>query len=429
MNGQSFVRGGRLPVVVFAAVMLVVTLQAGPVLGQPFPLPLTNHKSGISVMLSGTNGTNWAVETSYHDEEIADQTLYVKSSVGFSMSHNANNTICNWNSAWTWTPSGATNGGWVVVLGTYVPPGAPNGGEICYKIDRDIQASSGYAYGSPTDSLFPPGVVPYTTSFSFNTLKYGDTGSTAVLGKTGSNGGAWGTEPADNPNLFWYGINDSVGNEWHVLTYWDNDEPLLIYENCASGRTQASDGYCVPVCVNPLTPIIQLSASGADQFFTTPVKTYFIPKIWDRTSYLTSGVRINFVNLTNTASVMYKADAGSWTTWNGTALVASALFSGSNTLHTLQVKCGASGTVLTRSIDYIPDYPAPSEVHGNLLWSNSAERQTIINKITTVQPFAAAFQGQYGNPSSAGLGLMPGQPYDLALQHCLDLSQGSLLSL
>ncbi len=359
----------------------------GPVLGQTFPLPLTNHKSGISVSLSGSNGVNWAVEMSYHDEEIADQTLYVTSSVSFSLAHNANNTI----------EAEATD--WAVknhVLGTQVPPGAPNGGEIRYKIDRDQQAGLSGMYCGDSNS-FPAYEVAYSAPFNFATLTYD--GTMRVLGKTGNNGGAYGISAWYTSSRYWYGMNDGVGNEWHVLTYWDNDVPLLTYENSCKWRALGSDGYCVPICVNPQTPIIQLSASGADQFYTTPVKTYFIPKIWDRTTYMTSGVRISFVNLTNSASVLYQADGGSWQTWNGTALAASALFSGSNTTHALQVKCGASGTVLTRAVVYQPAYPAPTEQHGYLLWANEADRQAVIHKLNNVQPFQISYQQHFaGRP-------------------------------
>ncbi len=205
-------------------------------------------------------------------------------------------------------------------------------------------------------------------------------------------GAAYGRSPLSTTNRFCYGQLDSVGNEWHVLTYWDNDVPLLSYENANAGRALGSDGYCVPVCVNPLTPIIQLSASGADQFYTTPLKTYFIPKIWDRTSYLTSGVQISFVNLTNSAAILFCVDSGSWQTWTGTSLVASALFSGSNATHLLRTKCGSSGVVSSRTIVFNPTWPAPTEQHGYLLWANETERQALIYKLNNVAPFKTSYQ-------------------------------------
>ena len=109
MVSLNFVRGGRL----VAGILLVAAF--APFVSAAEPLPLTNHKSGISVSLSGSNGVDWAVEMTYHDEEVADQILYVKSSVNFSLAHNANNTL-EIDSA-SKLPH---------VLGTTVPNGAPN---------------------------------------------------------------------------------------------------------------------------------------------------------------------------------------------------------------------------------------------------------------------------------------------------------------
>jgi hypothetical protein len=44
-----------------------------------------------------------------------------------------------------------------------------------------------------------------------------------------------------------------------------------------------AQGHGVQGGVNPKTPVLQFKAAGAEQFYTTPVKTYFVPKIWERT--------------------------------------------------------------------------------------------------------------------------------------------------
>ena len=357
----------------FVAVMLLV---AAPAFGAA-PLPLTNHKSGISVSLSGANGADWAVEMTYHDEEIADQILYVKSSVNFSLAHNANNTLEIDSAAKL--PH---------VLGTTVPAGAPNGGEIRYKIDRDQQA---HAYCGPSGSL-PPFAVAYSAPFNFDTLTYSDPAHTPVLGAIGDNGQPYGKSPRATTDRFCYGLRDAYGNEWHVLTYWDNDVPLCSALHVDGGRAEGSDGYCVPVCVNPKTPIVQLTAGGSAQFYTTPLKTYHIPKIWDRTTYLTSGVQISFVNLTNSDAVMYRADGGPWQTWSGAPLAAESLFSGENSSHVLEAKCGDSSAVLSRAIVFNPSYPAPAEHHGYMLWADEAERQALTHKLNNVQPFKVSYQ-------------------------------------
>ena len=378
MVSLNFVRGGRL----VAGILLVAAF--APFVSAAEPLPLTNHKSGISVSLSGSNGVDWAVEMTYHDEEVADQILYVKSSVNFSLAHNANNTL-EIDSA-SKLPH---------VLGTTVPNGAPNGGEIRYKIDRDQQA---HAYCGQSGAL-PPFAVAYAAPFNFDTLTYSDAARTPVLGKIGDNGLPYGNSPQTTKARFSYGSRDAFGNEWHVLTYWDNDVPLCSALHVDGGRAEGSDGYCVPVCVNPLTPIVQFTAGGSAQYYTTPLKTYHIPKIWDCTTYLTSGVQISFVNLTNSAAVMYRVDGGAWQTWAGAPLLAEALFSGANSSHVLEAKCGDSGAVLSRAIVFNPDYPAPAEHHGYLLWADEAERQVLIHKLNNVQPFKISYQNCFRSDS------------------------------
>jgi hypothetical protein len=376
MIGWNIHRRDSLQLTVFVAVIFLASACLRPVMGAT-PLSLTNHKSGISVSLSGVNGADWAVEMTYHDEEIADQILYVKSSVNFSLAHNANNTL-----AIDSTSKIAR------VLGTIVPAGASNGGEIRYKIDRDQQA---HAYCGPSAKL-PPFAVAYAAPFNFDMLTYSDAARTRVLGKIGDNGVSYGRSPLATKDRFCYGLRDAFGNEWHVLTYWDNDVPLCAALGVDGGRAEGSDGYCVPVCVNPQTPIIQFFGAGAAQFYTTPLKTYHIPKIWDRTTYLTAGVQLSFVNLTNRDAVMYCVDGGVWQSWSGAPLNAEALFSGENSTHVLEARCGASGAVLRRAIVFNPGYPAPAEHHGNMLWADEAERQALIYKLNNVQPFKISYQ-------------------------------------
>ena len=376
MNYRDLMRVRQPPMKAFLAVALVAIASARPAFGAA-PLALTNHKSGISVSLSGSNGADWAVEMTYHDEEIADQILYMKSSVSISLAHNENNTL-----------EIDSTSKLPHVLGTTVPKGAPNAGEIRYKIDRDQQA---HAYCDRSGAL-PSFAVAYAAPFNFDTLTYSDPARTPVLGKIGDNGLPYGRSPQATRDRFCCGLRDAFGNEWHVLTYWDNDVPLCSALGVDGGRAEGSDGYCVPVCVNPLTPIIQLTAGGSDQYYTTPLKTYHIPKIWDRTTYLTSGVQLSFVNLTNSDAVMYRVDGGAWQTWSGAPLAAGALFSGSNSSHLLEAKCGASGAVLSRAVIVNPDYPAPNDHHGYMLWADEAERQALIYKLNNVQPFKISYQ-------------------------------------
>ena len=88
--------------------------------------------------------------------------------------------------------------------------------------------------------------MAYATPFNFDTLTYSDPASTRVLGKIGDNGLPYGNSPQATSARFCYGLRDAFGNEWHVLTYWDNDVPLCSALHVDGGRAEGSDGYCRP---------------------------------------------------------------------------------------------------------------------------------------------------------------------------------------
>lgn len=358
-----------------------------------FPLPLENRKSGISLSLSGSNGADWAVEHTYHDRSIADQVIYLKSSVDMSLEHNQRNAItmsCK-------LPH---------VLGTSGPDGVANSGDegdIYWKIDRDGQSHKFQTKGGTT---LPDYCVKYAGRFNFEKLTYD--GTMPVLGTTGDNGGPWGSQPMTTDEHFAYGQLDQAGNEWHTLTYWDDDEPLLAAARIESHRQGASDGHCVFMCVNPKTPVIQFLAEGDEQFYTTPVKTYYIPKIWSRTTYLTGGVQLNFVNLANGDAVEYRVDGGTWKTFDGRPLVVSDIVTKDNQAATLEYRCGSTGVIDRRTIVLNPEIPAKSERHGYLLWASEDERQAVIGKLHEIEPFRTSYQ-MFRKSYTQG---MPYQPSD-----------------
>jgi putative Ig domain-containing protein/dockerin type I repeat protein len=374
---RSTVLGAAL----LAAMVLLVTV-CPSVRAADFPLALENRKAGISLSLSGTNGTDWAVERTSHDASIGDQMVFLKSTVAMSLAHNERNAL---------TLSCALPH----VLGVNGPDGTPNSGDegdLYWKVDRDMQS---HRYSTLAGAL-PTYCVKYAAPISFATLTYD--GAMAVLGAVGDNGAPWGTQPYNTSDRFAYGQRDRFGNQWHTLTYWDDDEPLLAAAGISSGRQGASDGHCVFMCVNPVTPVIQLHAPAGEQFYTTPVKTYHVPKMWDQTTYLTGGVTIHFVNLTNGDAVQYRVGDGAWQTYAGTALVASALFTVVDTPTVLEVRAGAAGVVYQRTVVLNPSVPAAAEQHGDLMWANEAERQACIDKLHNMQPFKKSyelFRGSY----------------------------------
>jgi len=340
---------------------------------QAAPVPLTNRKSGISVSLSGRNGADWAVEETYHDGAIADQIIYLESSVRVSLAHNENNSIMM-------TIRGVDRQ--IGVDGPDRKPGTGDEGVIHYKIDRDLQA---HQYAGDVPAWAPV----FREPFSVDTLTYD--GSRKVLGSVGGNGGKWGSEPSRTTERHAFGMHDAFENEWHVLTYWDDDLPVYKSLGKSPHRQGASDGHLLNVCVNPKTPVLQFLAERDGQFYTTPIKTYHVPRVWTQKTYLTADVAIQFVNLTNDASVLYRVGDQQWRAFGGKPIRAADLFTEADREYALEAKCGADGVVLRRSIRFEPDYPAPAERHGFLLWPDDAGYRATVKKLHEVEPFRESY--------------------------------------
>lgn len=391
---------GRYPVkhntLATAFLSLCTLVPAGPAVGlarADDPLPLVNTKSGISISLGGANGTDWAVEHCFHDRSIGDQIVYLKRSVPISLAHNERNSIL------VSTPRLPR------ILGKDGPDGVPDSGDegdLHYKIDRDMQA---HLYAGPRGSV-PPFAPRYAEPFRFDTLTYD--GTKKVLGAVGDNGGPYGSRALNTTERFAYGQRDASGNEWHTLTFWDNDVPLLTEKGIGYGRQGASDGHCYFMCVDPRTPVVQLRApTPADQFYTTPVKTYHVPVLWPQTSYLTGGVTVGFVNLTNDHPVQYRLAGGAWQTWDGTPMAAAKLLPKAGVEVVLEARCGPEGAVLRRTMVRDPEHPAPGERHGFMLWADEAELRQVRHRLHQVEPFQTsygAFRGDYHQ----GVGEAPG---------------------
>lgn len=341
-----------------------------------FPLELVNLKSGISVTLSGRNGSDWAVERTYHDDSIGDQIVYMKADVEISLCHNERNVLM------------IDNRSIPRVLGVNGPDGKPNSGDegdIYYKLDRDMQS---HLYSTKSSPL-PGYCVPYVTSFRLGLLTYD--GTLPVVGTTGDNGAPWGSTPRQTTERFAYGQRDSFGNEWHTLTYWDDDEPLLKAAEVDSHRQGASDGHCIFLCVNPVTPVVQLQAEGTEQFYTTPVKTYHVPVIREQTTYLTSGVRLHLLNLAGKEPVQYRVAGGAFRDYGGEVLRAGDLFTKGATASLLELRCGPEGVLYRRAFVLDPVFPALDEQHGCLLWADEAELKAVQHKVHDVEPFKRSY--------------------------------------
>jgi hypothetical protein len=358
----SHALGSIVPCMGQAAALLLVCASLLPA-AEPI-VELTNHQSGISLSLSGRNGVDWAVEQTCHEARIADLVLHVKSSVAFSLAHNERNTLVNTNAKER-------------TLGD-----TPDAGNIHWKIDRDQLT---HPYVTPPHDVAPR----FTAPFTFADLTYD--GTLKVTGTLGDNGGEWGSSPRANSKRWYHGMADAAGNEWHVLTYWDDDIAALSARDIPVHRQGASDGHCVAVCVDPKTPVIQFAADPGGQFYTSPAKTYHVPRIWERTTWLTDKVRLHFVNLRDVQAVQFRVDDQPWQTYAGEPLDVSRLFKGEDRTFVLEARCGEQGPAVRRRIVFKPAHPAPQERHGRLLWTDENDRARVTAKLTTTAPFQQAY--------------------------------------
>jgi hypothetical protein len=310
-----------------------------------------DYKTGIDADYSGTAGVDYQIEHSFHDRTLFDRkVVYIKATTDITLSHNDRNV------------SYAGSGRYSAVV-------EPNVGAILYKIDRDLQwgPSWGDGGGSKTFSMFGGGTqsitqfnnTTYSAPFALEDLTYD--GSTPVVGTTGSTGTItnWGT-------YYWRGILDDVGDEWHVLTVADYDS----FVSDAEGK--ASDGNVILLVVNPKTPCLTISVTGDAQFYTTPAKIYFQPKIHNQTTYFSAGtgtVSFSLVDI-NGNDVVYRINGGSWSSPAANPVLDQDDFSaGSNTLEYYYE--GNEAYVKTRTVVKDPAYPSAGETHGHLLWGDS----------------------------------------------------------
>ena len=336
-----------------------------------------SSKSGIDINLSGTQGVDWDQEYFFHDTLVSDRSvIYVKQATTISFSHNAHNV--------SWQIG--VDGNW-----HQLPVTVGNEGVIRWKVDRDLQYGRrwGDASGSSTWYTFTGGTISsafvdnpvYSSPFTLASLTYD--GSTPVVGTTGATGGAitdWGS-------YYWRGIADSVGDEWHVLTVADDDSAQAAHVELRTG-----DGKVFLVVVNPKTPVIKVAATGDAQFYTTPPKVYFIPKIHPQTTYFNAGTgAVSFtIKDINGNNVFWRVNGGSFTdAGSSTKVLTAADFStGTNTLD--YYYAGNAAYTKTRIVVKNPGYPSASESHGMLLFGEQARLDATKIRITR-EPYQSQF--------------------------------------
>ncbi|MBS0328224.1 MAG: hypothetical protein JSR30_00095 [Proteobacteria bacterium] len=393
---------------------------------------LTNYKSGIDLVWSGTKGTDYMEEYFYSDKTVCDRkVVYIKDTTSITMSHNARNVafITTYNLPGAFnsgtfvngeTATQAGTGATIVIVGpqssgnslcassltgspsqTGQYTGGTSGAKftptnfgttwdygiigasdayatIRYRVDRDLQWDYEFAVGDGSGTLLPA----YSAPFTFASLTYD--GSTPVVGTTGAST-ASALTTANAATYYWRGILDSVGDEWHSITVADDDStnPGISSTNY---ERYASDGKVILFVVNPKTPGLTVRSTGNGQFYTTPPKQYFVPRIADQTTYFNAGTgSVTFeIRDINGGNIFYSINGGGTVSVgaNNVTLSDSDFSTGTNTL---QYWFNASYKK-TRTIVKNPPFPSASETHGSLYISKSwaTVLATIANASTEV---------------------------------------------
>jgi hypothetical protein len=347
---------------------------------------LTNYKSGIDVTWGGTKGVDYCEEYFYYDKKMDDhKVVYLRGDTDILMSHNERNNA-NYH---------VLDGGRQVIgeNGRDNIPSSGDEGIIRYKIDRDRQVYYKWAANTALSDVLqrlPAYLLPFNLNSQFFEL------GVPVVGTTGSNGG----DITSKSSYYFRGILDPFGDEWHVLSYADDDEAFLRLTQVTTGNFvdqafYASDGKTVLLVVNPKTPCFTARATGTGQFYTTPPKAYFTPKILPQTTYISAGssgtVTIELHDIYGN-EVFYRINGGSFIgAGSDTATLSQNSFlDGLNTLEYYYK--GQESHVKARAIVKNPPFPSASEKHGDFLWKDAAGLGATLARITR-EPFASTYKG------------------------------------
>ena len=318
-------------------------------------------KSGISLTLEGQEGVDFAIEDLYHDPLVFPRrVIYLKANTKLKFTHNNRN---------------------VLDRNDLLPSNDQNRGQIRYKVDQERQWRSYTGGANPS----------YGSSVSLSQMRYAD--NSQVVGSVGDNGNS----PSDLTSYWTKGVLDSFGDEWHTVLVWDDDS----WRNVAN-EYKASDGIYHVVVVNPKTPAIRWITSGNGQFYTTPAKNYWIPKIYDQVTYLQGNVTCELRDI-NGNNVFYRINGGNFINAgaNHVQIAASQFTVGENILE--YYYAGQTAHTKTRKVVRDPAFPSAGENHGNLMWVNDQGWQKIRARLNQ-EPYKPRYERYEWDSSHLGNG-------------------------
>lgn len=349
------------------------------------PVGRTNYKCGIDLILGGEEGKDWVEEYLYHDRIVTDRrVIYIRDTTQISFAHNDLNSVANMSSI---TLAGVTifSGGYYRIIGKDGPDLLPNTGDeglIRMRVDRDQQDKYKWSFAQSPRPYFDA----YSGPFDFADLSYEP--GIPVVGTTGPNGAL----ASSRTDRYFRGVLDDFGDEWHTISIADDDEQLLGPQG-QKEEYLSSDGRVFLFVVNPQTPAITVRATGTGQFYTTPAKAYWTPKIHSQTTYFQTGaagdVIFEICNLYD-EPVFYRIVANGLPAGNfinaGAKSVVLNAFNFPDGASTLEYYY-KPGKVKARKIVKNPGFPSAGEAHGNLIWGTEADWAKIVARLNSV-PYA-----------------------------------------
>jgi len=146
----------------------------------------------------------------------------------------------------------------------------------------------------------------------------------------------------------------------------------------------ASDGNEILFVVNPKAPAMTVRATGNGQFYTTPAKAYWSPKINRQTTCIQPGTGTVTMELRDLygRNISYRINGGSWVSVGAaTVMLSDSSFSdGANTLE--YRSAGFDANARTRIVIKNPTHPSLVETHGFSMWADSVAFSDVVARLS-----------------------------------------------
>lgn len=329
----------------------------------------TSYRTGIDLLCDGVKGVDYQEEYLYHDKLVSDRkVVFLRSTTPIRLLHNERNTAHYHNNR-------------CKIIGVDGLDGIPASGDegiIRFKFDGDLGYGPMWsAKDGSGGNLNPAYAGPITLAEARYTAPA--SGLVRVLGSTGHNGTPLWPKSAH----YQYGQRDGCGDEWHALQIADDDHANLATGGLTKEREEfmCSDGRYHLLVVDPRTPAMTVRATGDAQFYTTPAKTYYLPRIHEQTTSILprSGTVAFELRDLDGGAVEWRIDDGPWRSAVAPMLVDADFPAGSSML--AYRKASRPDILRTRRVVKDPAHPSATEAHGHLYTGSAANYARMLERL------------------------------------------------